>query len=82
MSMDISSVVSKPITVLSKRINKPGNKRRAGHTSATVKRPSGVCGQFRWAPHLKSEGEEGAVCWSLRHCDAMLVGQSNSEQLY
>ncbi|CAN0543950.1 unnamed protein product, partial [Ectocarpus sp. 12 AP-2014] len=26
LSMDISSVVSKPITVLSKRINKPGTR--------------------------------------------------------
>lgn len=41
MSMDISSVVSKPITVLSKRINKPGKGKRAGNADRGVKRSAG-----------------------------------------
>lgn len=45
MSMDISSVVSKPITVLSKRINKPGKSKRPPGSSS-VKRPAGACGKF------------------------------------
>ena len=39
MSMDISSVVSKPITVLSKRINKPKGKRAP--MSGSIKRAPG-----------------------------------------
>ncbi|CAN0030931.1 unnamed protein product, partial [Hapterophycus canaliculatus] len=38
MSMDISSVVSKPITVLSKRINKPGKNKRTSNADRGVKR--------------------------------------------
>lgn len=41
MSMDISSVVSKPITVLSKRINKPGGKKRSGGGGSGAKRAPG-----------------------------------------
>eukprot|EP00903_Cladosiphon_okamuranus_P007178 g6970.t1 len=40
MSMDISSVVSKPITVLSKRINKPGKGKRPGGGGSGTKRAS------------------------------------------
>lgn len=41
MSMDISSVVSKAITVLSKRINKPGKGKRAGGMGSGSKRAPG-----------------------------------------
>lgn len=46
MSMDISSVVSKPITVLSKRINKPKGKRAP--MGGNIKRaPGNEDGVFR-----------------------------------
>lgn len=42
MAMDISSVVSKPITVLSKRINKPGKGKRTNIVGGIgVKRSAG-----------------------------------------
>lgn len=45
MSMDISSVVSKPITVLSKRINKPGKNKRTS-VGGSVKRAAGESSEF------------------------------------
>lgn len=49
--MDISSVVSKPITVLSKRINKPGKGKRTNNADRGVKRSAGE----KRGPHTIAE---------------------------
>lgn len=67
MSMDISSVVSKSITVLSKRINKPGKGKRSGGGGGGAKRaPGEVLGVRGVASHtyIRYEGEALLACWS------------------